>query len=239
MSRKYDGIKYSENIVPLAEQIEELQADKVDKVEGKQLTEENFTTEYKEYLQSIIDEDGTLDIDIEVDETKTVDVRAYQNVNITVTHPETLIPENVREGIVIGNVTGVVHEGITPTGTLTITENGTYDITNYASVVIAIPAPTLQTKVVTPLTTTQTITPDDGYDGLSQVDISAVTSSIDENIIANNIKDGITILGINGTYTNDATATSNDILLDKIAYANGEKLIGTITTFNEGTDVAQ
>ena len=35
-----------------------------------------------------------------------------------------------------------------------------------------------------------------------------------------------------GIDTSNATATPNDILLDKTAYANGEKIIGTVQTYN-------
>jgi hypothetical protein len=37
----------------------------------------------------------------------------------------------------------------------------------------------------------------------------------------------------NGTNTSDATATSNDILSDKTAYVNGEKITGTMPNNNE------
>lgn len=62
------------------------------------------------------------------------------------------------------------------------------------------PPPSLQDKTVTPTTSSQTITAGDQYDGLGTVTVSAVTAAIDENIVAGNIKDGVTILGVTGTY---------------------------------------
>lgn len=62
------------------------------------------------------------------------------------------------------------------------------------------PAPTLEDKTVTPTTEQQTITAGDDYDGLGTVTVSAVTAAIDANIVAGNIKDGVTILGVTGTY---------------------------------------
>ena len=75
-------------------------------------------------------------------------------------------------------------------------------IANIAAVAGSIaPAPTLQDKTVTPTTSQQTITADTGKDGLGTVTVNAVTSAIDENITAENIKSGVTILGVPGTYT--------------------------------------
>ena len=54
---------------------------------------------------------------------------------------------------------------------------------------------------VIPTTSAQTITATSGVDGYSPVNVSAVTSAIDANIIAGNIKDGVTILGVTGNYT--------------------------------------
>lgn len=81
----------------------------------------------------------------------------------------------------------------------------------------------------TPSTSQQTIPL--GY--TSGGTIAAVDSTIDENIIADNIKKDITILGVTGTLeegidTSDATAIANDILEGKTAYVNGVKLTGTM-----------
>lgn len=64
----------------------------------------------------------------------------------------------------------------TPTATKQVTANGEYDVTNFAKVAVAVSgeAPTLQSKSVTPGTSAQTVTPDSGYDGLSQVTVGAV-----------------------------------------------------------------
>lgn len=63
------------------------------------------------------------------------------------------------------------------------------------------PQPNIQDPVtVNPTTLNQSVTPDIGYDGLSRVDINAVTASIDPNILAENIKKNIVILGVTGTH---------------------------------------
>lgn len=65
----------------------------------------------------------------------------------------------------------------------------------------------------TPSTSAQTIP--EGY--TSGGTIAAVTSSIDNNIVAENIKSGTTILGVNGTYTGpgEGTPTSGTSLQSK------------------------
>ena len=73
----------------------------------------------------------------------------------------------------------------------------------YGNTEIPLKTLNLQTKEVEPQTVSQTITPDEEYGGLSQVDIAAVTSSIDGNIQARNIKVGVTILGVAGSLEPD------------------------------------
>ena len=81
----------------------------------------------------------------------------------------------------------------------------------------------------TPSTSAQSIP--EGY--TSGGTIAAVDNTVDSNIIASNIKSGVTILGVTGTLeegtdTTDANAVSSDIVSDKTAYVNGEKIIGNV-----------
>lgn len=65
--------------------------------------------------------------------------------------------------------------------------------------------------------------------------------SLEQNkIIADNIKAGITMLGVTGKSsvvdTYDADATSGNILSGKTAYVNGAKLTGSLTTVSVSQD---
>lgn len=57
-----------------------------------------------------------------------------------------------------------------------------------------------ETKTITPTTSQQTIIPSQGKNGITEATIEAVTSSIDANITAGNIKKDVTILNVTGTF---------------------------------------
>lgn len=78
-----------------------------------------------------------------------------------------------------GNKLTGTYTGIIPTGTKSITQNGTIDVSNYASANVNVPTPTpaLQSKSVTITENgTTTITPDSGYDGLDEVEVTTNVS---------------------------------------------------------------
>lgn len=68
-----------------------------------------------------------------------------------------------------------------------------------------------QEKIAKPSIELQEILPDDRYDALSKVIIEAVNSEIDDNIISENIKDGVEILGIVGNYDNRKEEQSKSV----------------------------
>ena len=89
---------------------------------------------------------------------------------------------------------------IIPTGTKNITDNGNEDVTQYANVNVNVQPALYTPSNVTPTTSQQTISAPTGYYGLDSVTVDGVTSAIDANIQAGNIKDGVTILGVTGTF---------------------------------------
>lgn len=96
---------------------------------------------------------------------------------------------------------------------LSISANGIYiaegGVDGYSPVEVSVPEQKPEeTFNVTPSTTEQTITPQEGYVFTSGV-VGAVTSNIDANIQAGNIKSGVTILGVEGNYTAPAPVTES------------------------------
>lgn len=82
--------------------------------------------------------------------------------------------------LTIDQMKNAIYSITIPRGTKSITENGTgIDVTEYASVDVAVPtpSPSLQSKSATPTESAQTITADSGYDGLSSVSVGAVSST--------------------------------------------------------------
>lgn len=83
----------------------------------------------------------------------------------------------------------------------TFTQNGTYTRTDgYDEVIVNVPSGVNnQNKTVNPSISQQVITAGQGYSGLGQVTVNAVTAAIDQDIQPENILEGVNILGVVGT----------------------------------------
>ena len=103
---------------------------------------------------------------------------------------------------------------------------GSQNLSNLATTISSIStgggAANLTSLSVTPSTSAQQLTPTSPVDGWDEVNVSAVTSSIDSNIVAGNIKSGVSILGVTGTcpgnfvsgsFTTNTTAGAQSITI--------------------------
>lgn len=85
----------------------------------------------------------------------------------------------------------------------------------------------IESLSVTPSTSSQEITASGSVDGYSPITVSAVTSSIDDNIVATNIVNGVSILGVEGSAvelngsTLEVTATTSEQILTPTSPVNG------------------
>lgn len=111
--------------------------------------------------------------------------------------------------------------------------------------------PVLQTKSVSPSESSQNVTPDAGYDGLSKVTVGAIQTET-KTVTANGtvtpssgkyLKQVTVNVPTSGIDTSDATATAGDMAEGATAYVKGEKVTGTIqkasTVYNLGVPEVQ
>lgn len=92
-----------------------------------------------------------------------------------------------------------------------------------------------QTKEVNPSIEEQIVVPDTGYE-LSEVKVNGVTSEIDENIISENIKEGVSILGVQGNFVGSGDPVleaSYRSLIDNTRGSNTTKLPNDLTVIEQ------
>ena len=115
---------------------------------------------------------------------QTIGANQYLSGAQTIKGDSNLVAGNIRSGVSIFGVTGTV---------------------------VAASSPNLQAKTVTPGTSSQTVRPDSGYDGLSQVVVIG-----DYDLVSGNIISGKTIFGVPGSvviqrYYTGSSAPSSSI----------------------------
>ena len=148
------------------------------------VTDTYYVSELSSAIQNIQTSGITPSGTISITENGTVDVSQYANAEVNISATPSLQSKSVT---------------YTENGTNTIAPDGGYDGLSSVDVTVDVSggaSPRLQTKTATPSTSSQSITPDDGYDGLSEVTVSG-----DSNLVAANIKSGVNIFGVNGSYS--------------------------------------
>lgn len=135
--------------------------------------------------------------------TTTADITLQEKIVIPSTSQQNIVFDNGYDGLSKVTV-NAVNSSIDPDIKASNIKTGV-NILGVTGTLKEYVEPKLQEKSVSPSTSSQSVTPDSSYDGLSKVTINAVTNSIDSNIQASNIKNGVSILGVTGTLEQGTT----------------------------------
>ena len=139
---------------------------------------------------------------------------------------EKLIPENIKKGVTILGVVG--DATIDMTDATATPDDIVAGKTAYLRDGIATGTMINNGAISITPSSSEQIIPAGYHNGKGKV--RAVSASVDSNIQSNNIKKGVTILGVTGNLdvldTSDATANRSTILIGSTAYVNGEKITG-------------
>jgi len=141
---------------------------------------------------------------------------SVNNQNKTVTPTESrqnIVADSGYTGLGLVTVNAIPAQYIIPTGTLEVTENGTYDVTEYADVDVDVSSGSTinnQNKTVSPTESQQQVTYDSGYTGLGTVTVNAISSTyvgsgIDRRDDTDLTVSGDTITVPSGYYENQAS----------------------------------
>ena len=146
-------------------------------------------------------------------------------------------PDEGYYGLSRVNVDAIPSSYIVPTGTLSITRNGTFNVRQYASANVNVPmVHNNQAKSVSPTSSQQVITADSGYDGLSSVTINAIslqnktvsTQNTTQTVTADSGYNGLGTVTINPPSLQNKTVTPG-LLNSTVTADAGYDGLGTVT----------
>ena len=155
-----------------------------------------------------VDSNGNL-IDGTLPETQSINLQPNKNVSASFEQDEIVTPDENYDALAQVTINQVTVNDIPD------------DSTIWNNIIDNIPDLYKQSKTISPTTSQQTILPDNNKI-LSQVTINAVTNSIDSYIQPENIKAGITILNITGTYEGIIDVESEQQLNQLLSQGNGQ-----------------
>lgn len=145
------------------------------------------------------------------------------NIKVTVNGDSNLAAGNIKAGSTIFDVEGTFTSDATATAENILSGKTAYK--NGSKLTGTMANNTIGSKTISK--TTDTITIPKGYTEGGTVKLDSTEAG---KIVAGNIKTGVSILGVAGSFTSDATAEAGHILSGKTAYVDGTKVIGTINS---------
>ena len=128
------------------------------------------------------------------------------------------------------NVVTVPQGYISQVQTLTVPEMKPYGVNSNVVTIHPGYNPEIKAVIVGTLAFEDNITPGTADVVFPRMSVfqSELTIKGDANLISKNIKAGVTVFDVEGTFTSDADAAAEDIAKGKTAYVNGEKVTGNL-----------
>ncbi len=155
-----------------------------------------------------------------------------QNKTVTpTTSQQTVTADSGYTGLGTVTVNRIPTNYIIPSGTKSITSNGTgIDVTEYAAVNVSVSSgsPSLQDKTVSPTTSQQTIEADSGYDGLGTVTVNAISPLKSSSDLT---ASGATVTAPAGYYSSNASKS-----VSSGTVTAPSSISGTSATVSTGTN---
>lgn len=153
----------------------------------------------------------------------TKDVTNYESVSVaagTVTAPSSI--SGASASVSTGTNTLTLSKTVSVTPSVTTAGYVSSGTAGNATVSLTANVTTKAAATITPSTSNQTIASGTYLTGTQ-------TIAGDADLVAANIKTGVSIFNVTGSFTSDATATAADIATNKTAYVNGAKVTGTLS----------